>query len=124
LGTAAGVALTFVCFALSLAFFRADSFEAAGRMLAGCFGLVGESATVATFVGTGWWQVAVALLLAWAAPNVYQMMAAYRPTAERRWRPTRLQWRPTWYWCLPMALLALYTLTQLANVSEFIYWNF
>ena len=35
-----------------------------------------------------------------------------------------IQWRPIPWWAVAVSAVALFTITQLSRVSEFIYWQF
>ena len=38
--------------------------------------------------------------------------------------PSWARWRPTSAWAIAIAIVAVFTITQMSRISEFIYWQF
>jgi len=129
------VGLTFLAVTIAWVFFRAESFDAAGRMLRAMSGLGGLSGWP-----TGSAQVVNDsralrfipwLAVAWFLPNTQQFLRRYRPAVDltrfddlapdrRRW----WHWRPTLPW-LAFTLALLYAVgREFDQLSEFIYFQF
>lgn len=136
--------LTFVVVVIAWVPFRAANLETAGRMLAGMaginglalpaaigtrapwlaelgfvFDLGGGSALVATW---GW--IAGLFIVARFLPNSQELMAAFRPALDHDGRTGAFAWRPTAAWGVAMAGVALMGVLSLAQVSEFLYFQF
>jgi D-alanyl-lipoteichoic acid acyltransferase DltB (MBOAT superfamily) len=151
-GTRAGRALarviTFVAVVVSWVFFRAENFDAALAMLGGMAGLNGVTLPVdyqpvlgglaALGIGFGkpaysgnWPWLLLCLGVVWFAPNTLELMRRYRPAL--RWfvaepsRPvgrTWLVWRPNRVWMIITMMVLLVSLLNMAEVSEFLYFQF
>ncbi len=125
-------ALTLLAVAMAWTFFRAETFAGAWTMIEGMAGVAGTVAEPA--IGDRAWRwIAGAGLIALFAPNIYEMMARYRPalglpkdagialpTPIRR----ALAWRPTPAWAAAAGAVALTALLSLTQVSEFLYFRF
>jgi alginate O-acetyltransferase complex protein AlgI len=122
---------------LAWIFFRAADTETAGRMLAAMFGGNGFTARSAFELVTVLPALGVVALIVWGLPNTQEWLARYQPAlglaaAEKEATPrrglvafwSRLAWRPHLLWAVLLAALAVFTFTQMSNVSEFIYWQF
>jgi alginate O-acetyltransferase complex protein AlgI len=136
-GIIGGRALTFLAVVLAWIFFRAADTETAGRMLAAMFGGNGFTARSAFELVTVLPALGVVALIVWGLPNTQEWLARYQPAlglaaAEKEATPrrglvafwSRLAWRPHLLWAVLLAALAVFTFTQMSNVSEFIYWQF
>jgi len=127
-------ALTFLAVVVAWVFFRASSFESAGRVLAGMVGL-GEQAGHALLAKREVlpWIIALGAVAFWA-PNTQQIVrdeqrdaiAGARAVArdERPGVLGFLRWRPTLAWCLALFALGVLAVAQLSRPSEFIYYQF
>jgi alginate O-acetyltransferase complex protein AlgI len=130
---------TFLLVVVAWVFFRAESFEAAHRLLDGMRGLHGwisatppwAATTPQAIVGEGW-TAAGPLLLAWFAvlfaivwglPNTQEFLLG-----EGRPAHARLVWRPTLGWAAALGLMSgvalTYNVVAVNRVSEFIYFIF
>jgi alginate O-acetyltransferase complex protein AlgI len=136
-GIIGGRALTFLAVVLAWIFFRAADTETAGRMLAAMFGSSGFTARSAFELATVLPALGVVALIVWGLPNTQEWLARYQPAlglaaAEKEAAPrrglvafwSRLAWQPNPLWAVLLAALAVFTFTQMSNVSEFIYWQF
>jgi len=123
-------ALTFAAVVFAWVFFRAESFDAAGRVLAGMAFMsdgAGDPETVRGLIGA-----VAALALAMTAPNALQLLRRWRPTLDAKdFRPTwasgGLRWRPTPAWTAAIAgltVIASLQMQRLGDLSAFIYFNF
>jgi D-alanyl-lipoteichoic acid acyltransferase DltB (MBOAT superfamily) len=72
--------------------------------------------------------IALGLLIAWTAPNVYQLLPAqlrpldvYAAAAARR---PALRWRPIWQWGIVTGLLLGIGILGVSDENEFLYFNF
>jgi alginate O-acetyltransferase complex protein AlgI len=123
--------------------FRATSFDAALRMLAGMAGLhgvagpagVGESlfgvAYGAALYGGIDETVALAALalVTFLAPNTQEIMARYRPglptfASDGLPAPRIVLWRPQPGWALVVVGALLLALSRMSGVSPFLYYQF
>ena len=136
-GVWAGRTLTFLAVMLAWVFFRAADFPTAGRMLSSMSGGNGFSFRSSLDAGTALALIAVLWLGVWILPNTQEILERFDPALPPHgggklahgdpvaipwlivWR-----WRPTLIWAAVVALVAAVTMTQMARVSEFIYWQF
>jgi alginate O-acetyltransferase complex protein AlgI len=142
-GRCAAVALTFATVLIAWVPFRATSFDAALRMLAGMAGLhgvagpagVGESlfgvAYGAALYGGIDETVALAALalVTFLAPNTQEIMARYRPglatfASDGLPAPRIVFWRPQPGWALVVVGALLLALSRMSGVSPFLYYQF
>jgi alginate O-acetyltransferase complex protein AlgI len=136
-GILGGRALTFFAVVLAWIFFRASDTETAGRMLAAMFGGNGFAARSTFELNTVLPALGVVAIIVWGLPNTQEWLARYQPALDfppkessamprRSWSSfwTRLAWQPHPLWAVLLAALAVFTFTQMSNVSEFIYWQF
>lgn len=138
-------ALTFLAVVVGWVFFRAESWEAAGLLLAGMVGahgvslpgelaplLGGLSAFGVTFQDLGAFDargvlwLAPLLLVVWFAPNPQQWMAWTEPTLEPVERPARLSWRPSLLTGVALGFLLFLVVKGFFTLAptEFLYFNF
>jgi len=129
------VLITFLAVTVAWVFFRAESFEAAGRMLramAGLDGFTGWPHKAARVVASAEPLKVIPIVIAcWLLPNTQEIFRRYRPALlvarsvevprfpNRRW-----QWRPTIPFAIATAALLLVIGLQFDKVSEFIYFQF
>lgn len=132
------VGLTFMAVVVGWVFFRAESFAAAGTMLAGMAGLNGlgfEAALPATQLATGsaCMKIAAGLVLVFCCPNVREIFAHDAPTiddlamARQKALPVPLRslhWKPSAVSALGYSLLFVLCLFNMERVSEFLYFQF
>lgn len=68
--------------------------------------------------------------LALFAPNTQQIMIRYQPVLEvnnneiKPFKKNLFQWRPNYKWALFTLMILFISMLNLANVSEFLYYNF
>jgi alginate O-acetyltransferase complex protein AlgI len=150
IGRACSCLLTFVAVVVGWVFFRAADFSTAIAMLkamAGFNGFVLPDFWLPKWGAFGAFLAAhgvpfgmvhdpigggvvnwiwILLLIVWFAPNTQQLLAAYRPAlallAERY--HGRLAWRPTSFYAVVTAGLALIAIFNLHKHSEFLYFQF
>jgi D-alanyl-lipoteichoic acid acyltransferase DltB (MBOAT superfamily) len=138
LGRWIGRLVTFYSVLVAWVFFRAESLDAALKILSAMAACDGFSLAEAGFdlsEAVRWTLVFV--LVVWIFPSSHEMLAAHQPTleyqqgtAERSLAPTpgwlrrRLTWRPNIWWALLLAALFAWTILNLSRPSEFIYWQF
>jgi D-alanyl-lipoteichoic acid acyltransferase DltB (MBOAT superfamily) len=150
-GRIAAVTLTFLAVTAGWVVFRADSFDAAARLYAGMAGLNGVVLSPPAAEALGWaagplaeWGLrfeparylfgssewgwlALLALIAFAAPNVQQLLAGFAPglmPPTLTLRPARWSWRPDPRWALGIGLLMAWSLLALNRVDEFLYFQF
>lgn len=138
LGRGVAIALTFAATVLGWVLFRATSFAAALRMLAGMAGLNGGASSDTLFgvaYGAALYQgidetasLGLLALVTFLAPNTQQIMARFRPAlpnalTEGAAGPA-LSWaaRPAWAFVMVAALLI--ALSRMSGVSPFLYYQF
>ncbi len=130
-----GLCLTFIAVVVGWVFFRAQTFSGAFHILVAMFS---PQELGATLSGSGimayhvqkdvipWLLFAYALI--WLAPNPYQLLYDNRPASGlsklMATAPTRRRWQPNTPWALATATLLIIALLNMANVSEFLYFQF
>jgi alginate O-acetyltransferase complex protein AlgI len=133
-GLWAGRGLTFLAVVLAWVFFRAADFATAGRMFRAMFGGEGFHMVSSFRLETAGAWLTTLLVAVWFMPNTQEFLARFAPSLEyaegRMARPTTgqlfrgLQWRPSALWAFIVAVVAIFSITQMSRVSEFIYWQF
>jgi D-alanyl-lipoteichoic acid acyltransferase DltB (MBOAT superfamily) len=122
--------VTMLSVVVAWVFFRAESFDAAWRMLGAMSGANGFS--LASAVGRtepGLWILATGLLCI-AAPNTAEFFARERPIVDgerlhgREPKRIWLVWRPTVAWAVAMVVIASLSILSLHRASEFLYFRF
>lgn len=151
LGSIIARAVTFIAVVVGWVFFRSTSMQGALSMVHGLFGMNGISwpAQEASQLGslTHWFvsmggrienlsyftgskdlvMTVVMLTIVWAAPNTTQIMHGHNPAlnAEKLLTGQRgIRWRPTYSWLVLMTIIATACILNLAQVSEFLYFQF
>ena len=143
LGRGAAITLTFLAVSIAWVPFRATSFDAALRILAGMAGahgiggqtggadmLFGVAYGAALYGGIDETLAIVALaLLTFLAPNTQEFMARFRPglpsaPAQRPTAPRVLAWQARPGWALVMVAALLLALSRMSGVSPFLYYQF
>ena len=123
-------ALTFLAVCIGWVFFRAESFDAAGRVLGAMMGSHGWS-LADSGLSTGraamlWGMLAVVFIM----PNTQQIMHRFKPILAMKLRPEQprwlpaIEWKPDVFWSVVMAILTIACLLQMSRVSTFIYYQF
>lgn len=146
--------LTFIALVVGWVFFRAESMDGAFRILKGMVGVNGFVLPLSFFDKHGslvlqlknWgfhfspkslafnkfaliWIVSL-LAIVWLFPNTQQIMAQYKPAFEiytTEIKPVRwsiFQWKPNLVWAGISALICIYAILNLTNVSDFLYFQF
>jgi hypothetical protein len=118
-------------------FFRAADFTTAGRMLTAMSGWNGLEWTASFRLDSALVLVGILWAAVWLLPNTQQILARFQPALsatpetetgaglpEASGVPRWLQWQPTLLWAIVGALVAVFTITQMSRISEFIYWQF
>jgi len=154
IGSCLAWGLTFVAVVAGWVLFRAHTFAGALAMLQGMAGLNGvtlpeayaialsdfravlQAAGVSFTYGGGteftstWLWCLGALALVLALPNTQQILERAQAASEAgavgigRWRLRSLTWRPTAPWAIVTAALSLAGILALAEVTEFLYFQF
>jgi D-alanyl-lipoteichoic acid acyltransferase DltB (MBOAT superfamily) len=138
LGQWAGRSMTFVLVVIAWVFFRSADFAAAGRMLGAMFGGQGISSISSYDTGTAFAWLGVLLAAVWLLPNTQEILADYTPALEYETQraagggnakpentlPSWARWRPASPWAIAVSIVAVFTITQMSRISEFIYWQF
>ena len=120
-------ALTFLGVVLARVFFRADTFTGATRVFEAMVGV-----NVSGIDGDMWnTRLALVLvgmaILSMKAPTVMELVDPENAGSEgipaepvgRRWA-----WRPDWRWGVAVGAAGLTAILGLADISEFLYYNF
>ena len=130
-GKLACTAVTFFAVLIAWVFFRAESFDAASRMLSAMFGGAGFVWQTRLDVHNASVWMVVLPVLVWLMPNSQQIMGRFRPALGFAQYAGRIGRQLTWSWrpgpavaCATSALL-LYTIWHVVSQrSEFIYYQF
>jgi D-alanyl-lipoteichoic acid acyltransferase DltB (MBOAT superfamily) len=135
LASPAGAALTFVAVVVGWVFFRATSFSGAFHILGAMVqphtlwaGLQGTTPLAHLAQGEALPWLLVAYGVIWLAPNPYQLLreqdAAGGADLLLASAPSPRRWQPSTAWAMATAVLLAVALLNLANVSEFLYFQF
>jgi alginate O-acetyltransferase complex protein AlgI len=148
LGGAIATALTFAAVLVAWVPFRAASFDAAVRMLAGMagqHGAAGPTGAVDSLFGVAYGAalyggvdettaLAALALLTFLAPNTQEFMARFRPglppsRADHQpvaapSRPGIVAWQPRAGWAMVVMAALLLALSRMSGVSPFLYYQF
>jgi D-alanyl-lipoteichoic acid acyltransferase DltB (MBOAT superfamily) len=149
--------VTFLAVVVAWVFFRADSFDAAEKMLLAMSGINGVvlpetyQGYLKAYLSLDTWAlehgiefgpmkyyagikqpiyIAILLVIAWAFPNTQQIMSRYNPSLyiyedkHGDYHASWLQWSPVVRWALLIAILAVWSLIEMNEVSEFLYYQF
>ena len=135
-GQWAGRVITFLAVVIAWVFFRSADFATAGRVLSAMFGGQGIGAVSSFDAETVFAWLGVLLAAVWLLPNTQEILASFAPALEyeqgrvlpsakpvhglARW----IKWRPTKSWAIAVSSVAVFTITQMSRISEFIYWQF
>jgi alginate O-acetyltransferase complex protein AlgI len=121
--------VTFVSVAVAWVMFRAPDFSTARRMLVAMSGYDGFDLGKAWIFRTRWISVVGLLAFVFVAPNSQHVMSLARPALgvvppppDQQGR--RLLWRPDWFWCGAVVVVAIACILYLSRASEFIYYQF
>jgi len=145
----AGRYLTLLSVVIAWVFFRAESLDGAVIMLTGMSGMHGmedafrltklfeflvgmgaePSGPLGLASGRGLLWSLLLILFALVAPNTQEFMRHYGPTVEGSRHPetplsARLAWAPRRAYAALFAVIAITSLLNLSNVSEFLYFQF
>ena len=141
-GHVMSVLTTFVAALVAFVFFRAHGVSDALAMLEAMAGAKGLGSSAwppldAGVYGSAWLRLAVgrampapllalALAIAWFAPNSHEWMGRFSPALERASGavPARLAWSPSWRWTAAVVLLLLVCAAQLHGEVRFLYFQF
>lgn len=150
MGRSVSLLVTFLVVVIGWVFFRAESIDAAYRILRGMAGANGLTLPVRLLPGhletlLGGWGVnfghlsaishpgglsgmavwlTVLLAVVWFSPNSQQIMAKYRPAIEVVTTTSRVLWQPNMRWMMVTAAVLLYAFTEIGKISEFLYFQF
>lgn len=140
--------LTFLAVVVAWVFFRAENFDVALMVLRGMAGMNGvvlplEYQHALALLGSAgiefgklshsgaWPALCLLLAVVWFAPNSIELLRHYRPAlmrfpgstpVRRGWM--KLRWRPNLFWLLATAAMFLASIMNMAEVSEFLYFQF
>ncbi len=123
-----GWALTMLAVLFSFVLFRATSLDDAIVIMQAMTGLRPDSnmpvVHILEHAEDGWNYVLWAGLLALLAPNTQEIMSNFRPAWEKVSSDTRLKWRPHPAVALLTAIMLGYSIVNIGQVSEFLYFQF
>jgi len=139
LGRGAARLLTFIAVVFGWVLFRAESFAAATRIIAGMSALngLGEVGIAETLFGAPWgllyagssqtlFLLALAIIV-FALPNTHEFMLRFRPALAPKGLADalpRLAWSARPAWSFAMLAAFLFALSRMSGVSEFLYYQF
>ena len=129
LASTLSVALVFVAVVVSFVFFRASSIPAALQLVSAMAGFHGLWNSAAHGLESGGArklaEIALALIVVWAAPNSNQIMAESGLFLRETFVPPGLlAWRPNWGWALISWAVFFSGLLTIAQSSQFLYFQF
>lgn len=115
--------ITFIAVVMAWVFFRAESFDGAIGILQGMFGSNGVCVQN-NLLSIKQTLLLIALLaISFLAPNVQQIMGEQSMSSPKNCFHN-ISWKPTIIWALIIAIIALSSILNLSEVSEFLYYNF
>ena len=142
---------TFLCITVSWVVFRAENWLAAEQMLSGMAGLHGITLKASLFDKLGllgpWLQsmgviftptseynqhlinqLLAAITIAFLLPNTYEFFGRYSPAILNNEPSLQsrkyLAWKPSVVWAIGTLILAIWTISSMSSVSEFLYYQF
>jgi hypothetical protein len=127
---AVGVALTFLAVAFAWVFFRAPGFGVAWEVTKALLGVHGVTLATTTVSRRSFVVLACLLAAVWTMPNTQQIMRRHLPTLARdRQQGDAVarawwHWRPTAPWAVAVVMLTVVAFMHVAEISEFIYYQF
>lgn len=63
-------------------------------------------------------------LLVWGFPNSQEILADHQPALARVGSTNRIRWRPSIAWAITTSMVLFYALSEMGDVSEFLYFQF
>lgn len=134
LGSVGARVITVLAVIVAWVFFRSADLDTAGQMLKSMAGLNGFDFTSSVKLSSFAIRVALLSVLVWYLPNTQQWLARFQPALTHEGlglspvegsKPlARFEWKPSKVWAAAVAVIAVYSVTQMSRVSEFIYWQF
>jgi D-alanyl-lipoteichoic acid acyltransferase DltB (MBOAT superfamily) len=127
-GRGVAVAFTFVVVVVGWVPFRADSFAAGFRILGGMAGANGIGAPLPGGMTEAVWLVGL-LIVTFAAPNTQAFAGRFSPVLIHGTAPQEGGWRWGWWqphtpWAVAFVAALLVALSQMSDVSPFLYYRF
>lgn len=133
-----GKGLTFICVVIGWVLFRAENLHTASYILSGMFGLNNfmkpKTASNMNIDYLYMYSFIIALLcIVWLAPNIYQIMGGHNPGYDIYGhlnrdsigiKDKRFIWKPNFAWAMLIATLAIISIINLSQRSEFLYFRF
>ena len=125
---AAAVLLTFAATSLAWIVFRAQSLDAAGRVVSGLMG--GGHSAIVSFSPLAAVTLLLLTVIIWFMPNSMQMLWRHDPAlpspygADQVTPARRLAWAPTRGAAIAYGLLCIAAVLALSNLKPFIYFQF
>ncbi len=125
---ALSVLVTFLAVTCAWVFFRAENLDSALSILGAMAGMNGIEwhATNGLVSHATRNYLLICLLVVWWAPNTQQIMRDFRPALDMppENERGRVIWMPNYRWVWLHALIALFGLMSISELSEFIYFQF
>jgi len=125
-GRVAGVVVTFLVVVVGWVFFRADSLAAAGHILAGMAGLHPGAAPIYRGWAQELWLVFL-LAVTFLAPTTQEFVGRFQPHLIGGADDTGWAWgwwRPQLRWAVVLVAAFLAALSQMSDISPFLYYRF
>ncbi len=112
--------ITFVAVVFAWVLFRAESLSGAGVVIRGMLGCNGMGSFSELLSRDQLYFTLLLAAVAFILPTIHDLMGRYQVLK----RPSRLSWKPSWMWGLITASMAIVSIINLSDVSEFLYFNF
>ncbi|HWK44002.1 MAG TPA: MBOAT family protein [Stellaceae bacterium] len=125
-GRIAGVALTFMVVVVGWVFFRAESVDAATRILAGMAGLNPDAPPIYRGLAQEIW-LAFLLSVTFLAPTTQDFVGRFQPHLIGGADDTGWSWgwwRPDLRWAMVLVVALVAALSQMSDISPFLYYRF
>ena len=121
-GRVAAGTITFLAVVIAWVLFRAETFGGALSLVRSMFGLNGFQGASINVIGLFQWGFLCLLVaITWFVPNSQELVGITRVQSTRH---KRLLWSPSVSWALGISVLSIACLMSLAEVREFLYYNF
>ncbi|MCC7516345.1 MAG: MBOAT family protein [Pseudomonadales bacterium] len=124
-----GWVITMLGVIVAFVLFRATSLHDASVIIRAMFGLQAAAADtmivhILEHADDGWTYVSISGLIVLLAPNTQEIMARFQPASDAVSNTSRWQWQPRPALALLTAIILGYSILNIGQVSEFLYFQF